>query len=141
MDSEGMAPQYMKEIDWDSLDFARLDQETLEEVTRPVEEFFKCHTRAELYQDGFTKWQCLIYPVSDRKGIFEDIQLKARGLWIDIMHDKLNLSIKYAGPFVQGSMQFCTFRRPPPVIGEHNEEVFMGELGFSRQKLSSLLWQ
>jgi crotonobetainyl-CoA:carnitine CoA-transferase CaiB-like acyl-CoA transferase len=44
----------------------------------------------------------------------------------------------YPGPFVKASETRCEVSKRAPLIGEHNEEIYMGELGFSKEDLVRL---
>ena len=47
--------------------------------------------------------------------------------------------VPYPGAYAGLSETPCEVRRRPPKIGEHNEEIYMGELGVSRQELVDLV--
>jgi len=44
--------------------------------------------------------------------------------------------LRYPGAFAQFSVTPITYRRRPPTVGEHNHEIYMGELGFTAQQLA-----
>jgi crotonobetainyl-CoA:carnitine CoA-transferase CaiB-like acyl-CoA transferase len=78
------------------------------------------------------------YPVASVEEIFTDPQLESRGFWQKLDHPELGTSIIYPGPFARFSESPCAVRRRAPLIGEHNEEVYCGELGLSKQELENL---
>lgn len=80
----------------------------------------------------------MLYPVSTAKDVFEDPHLKARGFWTEIGHPELGASIVYPGAFAKLSETPCHIYRRPPLIGEHNEEVYNKELGIHKKELISL---
>jgi formyl-CoA transferase len=53
-------------------------------------------------------------------------------------HPELGVDIDYCGPFIGLSETPITYRRRAPLIGEHNREIFMGELGITERDLKSL---
>ena len=65
-------------------------------------------------------------------------QLRVRDYWEDVEHPELDAVITYPGAFAKISEAPCAVRRRAPLIGEHNEEVYTKELGFSREELLAL---
>jgi crotonobetainyl-CoA:carnitine CoA-transferase CaiB-like acyl-CoA transferase len=78
------------------------------------------------------------YPVASVKEIFEDPQHAARDFWQEIHHPELGCSITYPGGFAKLSEGACRVRRRAPQIGEHNEEVYCGEMGMTKTELNKL---
>jgi crotonobetainyl-CoA:carnitine CoA-transferase CaiB-like acyl-CoA transferase len=75
--------------------------------------------------------------VSTPKEIVENQQLKARDYWVKVRHDELGQSFSYPGPFVKYLKATCPYHRAP-LIGEHNKEIYQGELGLSEKQLVTL---
>ncbi|MFC1924962.1 CaiB/BaiF CoA transferase family protein [Chloroflexota bacterium] len=122
MDAEGMAPDFLKEIDWMKLDMREVDQERYDRIAEYVGKFFMKHTRAELHQMAINKG-VMLYPVNNIEDIMGDAQLKARESLAKVEHPDMGTSITYPRAFAKFSKTSCSLRRPPR-IGEHNEEVF-----------------
>lgn len=136
MESEGMG-SLMKTMKWNSFDMATIDQENLDKITAEISAFFKTRTMAELYQ-GALKRKVMLYPVNTMADILGDEQLAARHFWVPIEHPELGTTINYPGPFIKASETPCRLRRRAPLIGEHNEEIYIGELGFTGSELTAL---
>jgi crotonobetainyl-CoA:carnitine CoA-transferase CaiB-like acyl-CoA transferase len=136
MDDEGMADDFLRGIDWDSFDMAKVDQETWDHMERLMERFFLNHTKEELYNKGLSLG-AMIYPVSTPKDIAESPQLEARKYWEQVEHPELGEIISYPGAAVKASLMPMGIRRRAPLIGEHNQEVYR-ELGFSEEELTAL---
>jgi crotonobetainyl-CoA:carnitine CoA-transferase CaiB-like acyl-CoA transferase len=134
MDSEGMAPDQLKELNWDSMDYGSFTQEFRDRLEEPVANFFKQKTKAELFQESI-KRGIVLFPANTAKELLEDPQLASRGYWIDVEHSELGASITYPGAFFQSSETSWRMNRRAPLIGEHNEEIYMKELGLSREEL------
>jgi crotonobetainyl-CoA:carnitine CoA-transferase CaiB-like acyl-CoA transferase len=81
----------------------------------------------------------MLCPVNDSKDIMENAQLKEREFWVDINHPELSTSIKYPGAFAKLSETPLNIRCRAPLIGEHNREIYQGELGLSSSELNDLL--
>lgn len=134
MDSEGLAEDFLKAIDWDSLDWDTINPEFADLIQDAFGRFFLNHTKSELYELA-KKAHAILYPVSDVKDILENAQLANRGFWVGVEHPELGVNITYPGAFVKDSLGACRIRRRAPLIGEHNEEIYHEELGFSPDEL------
>ncbi|MDP2917039.1 MAG: CoA transferase [Dehalococcoidia bacterium] len=137
MDTEGMAPDFMKEIKWTELDFDKVTQEFRDRFEEPIVKFFKLHTRAEIFHEA-VKRRIVLLPIYSPKDMLESPELNARGYWIPVEHPELGTAITYPGAFFKSSETAWSMRRRAPFIGEHNEEIYTGELGLSKQELAML---
>ena len=136
MESEGLAPGCMKRIDWPAYSI-RADEiaiEDYEEITKTLTIFFGRHTKAELYREAIRR-RIPLYPCSTMEDLREDAHLMERGFWTEIEHPELEESLVYPRPCMLLSENFCQIRRRPPLIGEHNEEVYGRELGLSGEEM------
>jgi formyl-CoA transferase len=64
--------------------------------------------------------------------------LKSRDFWVEVNHPELSTSITYHGAFAKLSQTPITIKRRAPLIGEHNLDIYQGELGLSRSRLAAL---
>jgi benzylsuccinate CoA-transferase BbsE subunit len=139
MAEEGMAPDWLKALNWWSdYNASALKQELADRVGEAIEKFTLSKTKDELYQVGAFDRKILIAPVASTKDISEDIQLKARKYWMHIYHPELGEELPYCGPFIRLSETPIWYKRRAPLIGEHNREIYTGELGLSADELKSL---
>jgi crotonobetainyl-CoA:carnitine CoA-transferase CaiB-like acyl-CoA transferase len=134
MDSKGMAPQFLKEMDWTKLDAEKITQEELDAIHEPMAKFFKNCTKAEIQEESI-KRLIMMYPIYDMKETIESSQLKARDFWVNLPHDELNDTITYPGAFAKFSETPIKNWRRAPFIGENNEEIYGRELGFSNAEI------
>ncbi len=139
MDLEGFAPDWIKKLNWWSdYNASTLKQDLADRVGQVIEKFTLTKTKDELYQKGAFEYKILIAPVSSAKDISEDIQLKARHYWAHLFHPELKEDIPYCGPFISLSENPITYRQRAPSVGEHNEEIYIGELGLKEAELKAL---
>jgi crotonobetainyl-CoA:carnitine CoA-transferase CaiB-like acyl-CoA transferase len=57
---------------------------------------------------------------------------------VDINHPELSNHITYPGAFAKLSETPLNIRCRAPLIGEHNLDIYQGELGLSSSKLNDL---
>ena len=134
---EGMAPDFFKRIHWPSLDMAKQTQEEQERLEGVVARFFAKYTKEEIYRRA-NREGVLLCPQSSCKDILENVQLRSRDFWVKVEHPELGASINYPGPFLKASRTPPVLRRRAPLIGEHNDEVYKGELGLSEKELGTM---
>jgi crotonobetainyl-CoA:carnitine CoA-transferase CaiB-like acyl-CoA transferase len=76
-------------------------------------------------------------PINDIAQVFEEPQVKARGVRIELPHAAGAML-----PMVASPMRFSgtplEYRRAPPLLGEHTEEVLRGLLGKSEAEIAAL---
>jgi crotonobetainyl-CoA:carnitine CoA-transferase CaiB-like acyl-CoA transferase len=82
---------------------------------------------------GFT-WGAVRAP----EELLEDPHLHDRGFWKEVEHPELDRSFVYPGEYAIYNGSPWRISRRAPLIGEHNADIFCGELGLSRSELSVL---
>lgn len=134
MDREGMCPDYLRVFDWSTFDVRNSTPQDFTRLEEPIINFFKTHTKAEL-TEGSMQRNIWLLPVWDPKEVFENPQPRARNYWVDLPHPELGRNITYPGPFVKADECPCLLRCRAPLMGEHNAEIYKGELGFTDENL------
>lgn len=137
MESEGFTNDFLKKFDWNRPDFAKISQEDMDRIEEPTGRFFMTKTKAELLE-GAVKHEVMMYPVATTADMLENPQLAARGFWVEVEHPELGATITYPGAFGIASEAPIIITRRAPLIGEHNQEVYEGELGISKEQLAIL---
>ena len=113
---------------------------TQEELTRMRDmrvSLLELHTRQEIYDEALARdfgWA----PVNTPKDLLENKQLEARDYFVEVEHPELDTTITYPGaPCKMKETPWQVWNRAP-LIGEHNEDIYVGELGIAKEDLSSL---
>ena len=70
--------------------------------------------------------------------LVDEGHLNDRGFWVEVPHPELDRSFKYPGPAGIYNGSPWRISRRAPLIGEHNEEIYCGELGLQRTELAYL---
>lgn len=133
MASEGMADEWLLNYDWTRFD-TKVPQAEIDRMEEPTGKFFLKHTKAELFE-GALKFNVQVYPVSTTADILDNAQLASRNFWTGVEHPELNAVLTYPKAFPDGPEAPGKITRRAPLIGEHNEEIYTGKLGISRERL------
>jgi len=137
MDETGMANDFLKKIEWESLDMASITQDFMDKVERPIGEFFLRYTKEQLEAEAVER-DIILFIVCTMEDEYLSPQLRERNYWVEVAHPELEDSIIYPGPWIKLSHHGWKMRYRAPLIGEHNEEIFCGEMGVSSKELVAL---
>ncbi|MBF7729012.1 CaiB/BaiF CoA transferase family protein [Pseudomonas sp. N040] len=76
-------------------------------------------------------------PINNLAQVFEDAQVKARGLRLDMPHALGCLAPQVASP-IRLSATPVEYRQAPPLLGQHTEQVLQSLLGMTLEQISEL---
>ena len=114
--------------------FRRL--ENFEEVAPFIQEWFSLHTKEEIYHSA-QKSGCPFTPARTAEGVVNSQQSKARGFFTEIDHPEAGRFKYPTSPFLF-SKTLREIARPAPLLGEHNEEIYIKRLGYERGQLAEI---
>ncbi len=138
---EGFCDAAMRDKDWIRFfDMMFTGEESFAELERAkdvVAAFTRTKTKAELLAAALAR-DLLIAPVATTREVVESTQLAAREYWRDVAHPELGRTVRYPGPFARLGGTPIQYRRRPPTIGEHNAEIYGGELALDAAALARL---
>jgi crotonobetainyl-CoA:carnitine CoA-transferase CaiB-like acyl-CoA transferase len=78
-------------------------------------------------------------PINTLKEVFADPHVRARGVVVEMSHSSLpNGTVKVIANPVRLSETPADYRLPPPVLGEHTEQVLKERLGMDDAKFAAL---
>ena len=126
-------------IDWEKMGYGAITPELMAQLGGPLGDFFKGHTRAELVQGSLDR-RILLFPVATPSALQGHPQLEARGYFKEIEHPELGETVQYPGAFIKSGdgRDIAGVYRRPPLIGEHNVQVYQEEMGLSSSELETL---
>jgi crotonobetainyl-CoA:carnitine CoA-transferase CaiB-like acyl-CoA transferase len=131
LDSEGMAEDLTRD-EWYIPSYL---QENMGHAVEVIDRFIRTKTADEFFHQGQS-----IGVVTSRIHAPEDLvtdrHLQERGFWVEVEHPELNQTFHYPGGPYSASDTPWRISRRAPLLGEHNEEIFRGELGFDRAQLT-----
>jgi benzylsuccinate CoA-transferase BbsE subunit len=99
--------------------------------------FLAPKTKQEIYAEAQRR-RLPLAPVNTPCDLVESPQLQARGFFVSVEHPELGATIRYPGaPYVLSETPW-RLRQRPPLLGEHNEAIYVQELGLSHADLTAL---
>ena len=139
MQEDGFEVTGLEAIDWEEMGYGAITPELMAQLGEPLGEFFNGHTRAELVQGSLDR-RILLFPVATPSALQDHPQLEARGYFKEMEHPELGAAVRYPGAFIKSGDggDIAGLYRRPPLIGEHNVEIYQGELGLSGPEIDSL---
>ncbi len=131
--SSGKA-QDLEDARWEDLTYRKEHAEHLFDI---LDDWAKDYSVAEL-MEGAQLRRIPYAMVRPPEALVDDPQLNDRGFFSPIEHPELGRTVQYPG----GPIHFTTtpwrIARRPPLLGEHNSEVYGSELGLEADRLSAL---
>ena len=129
MEEDGIAGD-LGEYDWTEFDSSTISQKEIDHQAGLFEQFFKTKTKREL-QDRAVERGIVLGTYQTTEDIVNSAQLKERDFFVNVEHRELDDTLTYPGAFTKVDEAPWQIRHRAPLIGEHNKEVYIEELGIS----------
>lgn len=135
MRKDGFDPGILGRVDWLQDAFATMTAEEIDACMNRLCAYFGSKTKQELFEMALETTFTLapVYTVVD---IFDDAQLRSRGYFEAAPGDDPRL--RYPGPALRLSETPLRPGAVAPRLGQHNEDVYAGELGLAGKALADL---
>jgi crotonobetainyl-CoA:carnitine CoA-transferase CaiB-like acyl-CoA transferase len=101
-----------------------------------ISNFTKGFTRAEIFAEG-QKLGVPVTPVNTPGEYMRSESARRRSFFVEVEHPILG-RYPYAGPPYRLTATPARKERPAPLLGQHNEDIYCGELGLTRDELCGL---
>jgi crotonobetainyl-CoA:carnitine CoA-transferase CaiB-like acyl-CoA transferase len=139
MAEEGMAPDWLRDYDWEGYNHNTLDADEIRRLEEVFCAFFATKTRRELYEQALER-RILLAPCNDAAEILAQPQLRFRELFTRLEYPELGATLEHPDFFAKSSRCRIGIRRRAPRIGEHNAEVY-ASIGIDAAELAALAEQ
>lgn len=126
--------QDLEEARWEDLIYRKDHAEHLFDI---LDDWAKDYSVAEL-MEGAQLRRIPYAMVRPPEALVDDPQLNARGFFSTIEHPELDRTVQYPGGPIHFTVTPWRIARRPPLLGEHNSEVYGNELGLGADRLSAL---
>jgi crotonobetainyl-CoA:carnitine CoA-transferase CaiB-like acyl-CoA transferase len=105
-------------------------------VRAALADFCRGFTKEDMYEEGQRR-RISVTPINTAGEFVESAQTKARELFVELHHPVVGKYFEFAGV---PRLKECpgAIHRPAPLLGEHNYEIYCGELGFASDDLIAL---
>ena len=113
-----------------------LDMSKKEEMEAVIIPWFFERTKREVTEKA-QKAKTYIMEENTPGDAVEDPHFNARGFFIEVNHPEMG-TVKQPGPPFRPTENPWVLRRPAPLLGQHNSEVYCDQLGYSKQDLVKL---
>jgi crotonobetainyl-CoA:carnitine CoA-transferase CaiB-like acyl-CoA transferase len=133
---EGMAGE-LADYDFHNHDGHTISQEQRTALEEVLMRFLETKTKRELMEMALEK-ELILGPLFNIGETCESPHFEGRGYWEEVDHPELGKTLTYPGAPVKISEAPWRTTRCAPLIGEHNEEIFAGEMGMSSEQISQL---
>ena len=117
-------------------DEARHKPENTKALGRMMGEWFAQRTRMDAWKEA-QRHRVLSAPLTDLAEVSADGNKRGRGFWTQMERPYVGVMEHPGRPVVMEATPWRA-RRPAPTIGQHNEEVYRGMLGYSSAELVQL---
>ena len=126
--------QDLEDARWEDLVYRREHAEHLFDI---LDDWAKDYSVAEL-MEGAQLRRIPYAMVRPPEALVDDPQLNDRGFFSAIEHPELGRTVQYPGGPIHFTVTPWRIARRPPLLGEHNTEVYGNELGLEADRLSAL---
>ena len=131
MVEEGKAPDWFAKMDFvHDYESAVIDQQIVDRVEAVLADFTCTKTKSELYAKALAN-RLILAPIQNAPETWRDRQLEARDFWRQVDSGDADGAVPHAGFCALFSETPMRLGRAAPSIGEHNREIFVGELGLT----------
>ena len=127
------SPEVLMMPDWENFIYRIANAEDLAAI---MLEFTTQYTQIELFESGFREG-VPIAPIYDMPTFVNSADATARKFFVEVGHPVAGKG-QYPGPPYNWTETQPSVRRPAPCLGEHNEEIYCGELGLTKDDLVAL---
>ena len=133
MASENMAEDLVDKK-WEDEKYRR---EHIDHVIKVISRWTKIHESQELYEMG-QSFRFPWAPVRSPRDVLKCPQLKARKFFMDVNCLENSQILEFPGSPCKYGMPLPENWKAPPRIGEHNNQIYHGELGMPLQEIERL---
>jgi crotonobetainyl-CoA:carnitine CoA-transferase CaiB-like acyl-CoA transferase len=133
----GLATDSLLKKDWARFSIEASTQAEIDEIEGPTSRLFMLYTKGEFLEEAF-KREMIGYPVANARDILDDPHLRDREFWQSADKSVLGMPLRFPGSFARFSQMSPKRFRPAPRLGEHNAEIYEGELGLTSSEIARL---
>jgi crotonobetainyl-CoA:carnitine CoA-transferase CaiB-like acyl-CoA transferase len=123
-------PEIVTDDIWNDITFRRVNVDILDPI---VKEFTMKYNKAELTEQLQAR-HLPCTPVNLPEEFVNDPHIKEREFITEVEHPAIGRHRYFRAPYILSETP-CRVRRPAPLLGQDNEEIYHRELGYSNEEL------
>jgi crotonobetainyl-CoA:carnitine CoA-transferase CaiB-like acyl-CoA transferase len=132
----GMAPEWLRAMDWARYDPGSLSDQELAGLEEAFGAFFRTKTMRELYAEALRR-RILLAPCNDARELLDHPQLRSRSFFTELEIADGSARVEHPAFFVRSSAHALRAWRRAPSLGEHQVEVLQEWLVGSPKRAGS----
>ncbi|MFC1962177.1 CaiB/BaiF CoA transferase family protein [Chloroflexota bacterium] len=127
----------MENVLWEKLDMSRDIQDKIDRWEEDIGKLFGQYHGKELEVEALKRGValCRVYGITE---VAESEHLASRGFWSELYQTEFGAKLRYPGYFFKSSEADAGIKSGAPMVGEHNEEIYVGELGLAPSEIEAL---
>ena len=141
MEEEGLVENLGEYLSYPSREAMRRgDPDAMAQQRRVADTLRKMAAKTDSY-DLFTRAQELGFQwgiINSPEDVLNDPHFKARGFPVEVEHPELGETFIYTGAPYRLTKSPWRIANRAPLLGEHNEQVYLGDLGITEERLAEL---
>jgi len=127
------SPETLTGKEWLAMEYRNANPDIIDAY---VTEFTMAHDKLEIAEICQAKGvPCA--PVNTPADLYQDAHIRQRGTFVEVEHPSVG-RFQFVRPVPVFSQTACRIRRPAPLLGQHNLEVYCQELGLPERELIEL---
>ncbi len=127
------SPEALTGKEWLAMEYRNANPDIIDAY---VTEFTMVHDKLEIAEMCQAKGvPCA--PVNTPADLYQDAHIRQRGTFVDVEHPSVG-RFPFVRPVPVFSQTACRIRRPAPLLGQHNVELYRQELGLTERELIEL---
>ncbi len=123
-------PDLVDDPEWDPI-----TMKVTPEVMKVYNDCFAKKTKME-WSEMFQKEGLICTPLSTPEDVCKDDHWRSRSLFVDVTHPSTG-TVKYPRGFIRTESEWWKVRKPAPLLGQHNGDVY-GGLGYTADEMATL---
>ncbi len=141
MEEEGLVENLGEYLSYPSREAMRRgDPDAMAQQRRVADTLRRMAAKTDSY-DLFTRAQELGFQwgiINSPEDVVNDPHFKARGFPVEVEHPELGKSFIYPGAPYRFTESPWRIANRSPLLGEHNEQIYLGELGMTEERVNEL---
>jgi benzylsuccinate CoA-transferase BbsE subunit len=110
--------------------------EVRQHITEITDAFTNAHDKRWICEQG-QKRHIIAIPCNNAKDVVENPQLVERSFFVNVEHPELQDTLTYPGAPYRLSQTPWKIARRAPLIGEHNVDIYVNELGLTNNEIEA----